>query len=73
MARILAGLDDTASQQRVRWVFVILLNFAGIARGFGVDSLFCVFVAGVLLLEDRETAQTWSFCKRTLMPSDLGS
>jgi Kef-type K+ transport system membrane component KefB len=55
MARILTSLDDTASQLRVRGAFVILLIFAGLAHGFGVDSLLGAFVAGVVLrLADRD-------------------
>jgi Kef-type K+ transport system membrane component KefB len=49
MGRVLARLDDTASQLRVRGAFVILLIFAGLAHGFGVDSLLGAFVAGVVL------------------------
>jgi Kef-type K+ transport system membrane component KefB len=55
MARVLAALDDTASQLRVRGAFVILLIFAGLAHGFGVDSLLGAFVAGVVLrVADRD-------------------
>ena len=55
MARVLSALDDTASQLRVRGAFVILLIFAGLAHGFGVDSLLGAFVAGVVLrLADRD-------------------
>ena len=43
MARVLSALDDTASQLRVRGAFVILLIFAGLAHGFGVDSLLGAF------------------------------
>jgi Kef-type K+ transport system membrane component KefB len=49
MGRILASLDDTASQLRVRGAFLVLLIFAGLAHGFGVDSLLGAFVAGVVL------------------------
>jgi Kef-type K+ transport system membrane component KefB len=49
MGRILASLDDTASQLRVRGAFVVLLIFAGLAHGFGVDTLLGAFVAGVVL------------------------
>jgi Kef-type K+ transport system membrane component KefB len=49
MGRILTSLDDTASQLRVRGAFVVLLIFAGLAHGFGVDSLLGAFVAGVVL------------------------
>ncbi len=55
MARVLSALDDTASQLRVRGAFVILLIFAGLAHGFGVDSLLGAFVAGVVLrVADRD-------------------
>jgi Kef-type K+ transport system membrane component KefB len=55
MARVLRSLDDTASQLRVRGAFVILLIFAGLAHGFGVDSLLGAFVAGVVLrVADRD-------------------
>jgi len=55
MKRILSALDDTASQLRVRGAFVILLIFAGLSHGFGVDSLLGAFVAGVVLrLADRD-------------------
>jgi Kef-type K+ transport system membrane component KefB len=49
MGRILTSLDDTASQLRVRGAFLVLLIFAGLAHGFGVDSLLGAFVAGVVL------------------------
>ncbi len=55
MARVLSALDDTASQLRVRGAFVILMIFAGLAHGFGVDSLLGAFVAGVVLrVADRD-------------------
>jgi Kef-type K+ transport system membrane component KefB len=55
MAKVLRSLDDTASQLRVRGAFVILLIFAGLAHGFGVDSLLGAFVAGVVLrVADRD-------------------
>jgi Kef-type K+ transport system membrane component KefB len=55
MARVLSALDDTASQLRVRGAFVILLIFAALAHGFGVDSLLGAFVAGVVLhVADRD-------------------
>jgi Kef-type K+ transport system membrane component KefB len=49
MGRILTSLDDTASQLRVRGAFLVLLIFAGLAHGFGVDALLGAFVAGVVL------------------------
>ncbi len=49
MSRVLSALDDTTSQLRVRGAFVVLLIFAGLAHGFGVDSLLGAFVAGVVL------------------------
>ena len=49
MGRILTSLDDTASQLRVRGAFLVLLIFAGLAHGFGVDTLLGAFVAGVVL------------------------
>ena len=55
MARVLSALDDTASQLRVRGALVILLIFAALAHGFGVDSLLGAFVAGVVLrVADRD-------------------
>lgn len=55
IARVLNVLDDTASQLRVRGAFVILLIFAALAHGFGVDSLLGAFVAGVVLrVADRD-------------------
>ncbi len=55
MRRVLGELDDSASQLRVRGAFVVLLIFAGLAHGFGVDSLLGAFVAGVVLrLADRD-------------------
>jgi Kef-type K+ transport system membrane component KefB len=55
MARVFTTLDDSASQLRVRGAFVILLIFAGLAHGFGVDSLLGAFVAGVVLrVADRD-------------------
>ncbi len=55
VSRVLLALDDTASQLRVRGAFVILLIFAGLAHGFGVDSLLGAFVAGVVLrVADRD-------------------
>lgn len=49
MRKILNALDDTTSQLRVRGAFVVLLIFAGLAHGFGVDSLLGAFIAGVVL------------------------
>jgi Kef-type K+ transport system membrane component KefB len=49
MKKLLGSLDDTASQLRVRGAFVVLLIFAALAHGFGVDSLLGAFIAGVVL------------------------
>ncbi len=55
MARVLRAHDDSTSQLRVRGAFVMLLIFAGLAHGFGVDSLLGAFVAGVVLrVADRD-------------------
>lgn len=55
LSRVLNTLDDTTSQLRVRGAIAILLIFAGLAHGFGVDSLLGAFVAGVVLrLADRD-------------------
>lgn len=55
MSKVLSALDDTTSQLRVRGAFVVLLIFAGLAHGFGVDSLLGAFVAGVVLrVADRD-------------------
>ena len=74
MGRILAAFDDTASQLRVRGAFVILLIFAGLAHGFGVDSLLGAFVAGVVLrLADRDDRPTSRSFRPNSMPSGTGS
>jgi Kef-type K+ transport system membrane component KefB len=63
MSRVLSALDDTTSQLRVRGAFVVLLIFAGLAHGFGVDSLLGAFVAGVVLRaadrDDRPNIQVF--------------
>jgi Kef-type K+ transport system membrane component KefB len=45
----LERLDDTTSQLRVRSAFVLLLVFAALVSGFGLDSVLGAFVAGIVL------------------------
>jgi Kef-type K+ transport system membrane component KefB len=45
----LERLDDTTSQLRVRSAFVLLLLFAALVSGFGLDSVLGAFVAGIVL------------------------
>ena len=74
MGRILTSLDDTASQLRVRGAFLVLLIFAGLAHGFGVDSLLGAFVAGVVLrLADRDDRPNIDVFKAKLDAIGFGS
>ena len=47
--RALDRLDETTSQLRVRAAFVLLLAFAALVTGFGLDSVLGAFVAGIVL------------------------
>ncbi len=42
-------LDETTSQLRVRAAFVLLLAFAALVSGFGLDAVLGAFVAGIVL------------------------
>jgi Kef-type K+ transport system membrane component KefB len=54
----LARLDDTTSQLRVRSAFVLLLVFAALVSGFGLDSVLGAFVAGIVLrVADEHTSK----------------
>ena len=48
-AQALDRLDETTSQLRVRAAFVLLLAFAALVTGFGLDSVLGAFVAGIVL------------------------
>ena len=48
-SRALDRLDETTSQLRVRAAFVLLLAFAALVTGFGLDSVLGAFVAGIVL------------------------
>jgi len=55
---VLVRLDDTTSQLRVRSAFVLLLVFAALVSGFGLDSVLGAFVAGIVLrVADEHTTK----------------
>jgi Kef-type K+ transport system membrane component KefB len=55
MRRVLLSSDDSTSQLRVRGGFVVLLLFAGLAHGFGIDALLGAFIGGIVLkIADRD-------------------
>jgi Kef-type K+ transport system membrane component KefB len=45
----LLRLDETTSQLRVRSAFILLLLFAALVHGFGLDAVLGAFVAGIVL------------------------
>lgn len=63
LRRALLATDQSTSQLRVRGAFVILLAFAALAHGFGVDALLGAFVGGVVLNvadnDDRPTQERY--------------
>ena len=51
-------LDDTSAQIRVRGAMVLLIGFAALAQGLGLELILGAFVAGaVLSLPDRDGAR----------------
>jgi Kef-type K+ transport system membrane component KefB len=56
---VLVRLQDTTAQIRVRGAFVLLLGFAALAEGLGLETILGAFAAGALLsLIDRDEAMT---------------
>ena len=56
--RDLMALDDTSAQIRVRGAMVLLIGFAALAEGLGLELILGAFVAGaVLSLLDRDGAK----------------
>jgi Kef-type K+ transport system membrane component KefB len=59
ISRVLVRLQDTTAQIRVRGAFALLIGFAALAEGLGLETILGAFAAGALLsLIDRDEAMT---------------
>ena len=59
LTEVLARLQDTTAQIRVRGAFLLLVGFAAIAAALGLEAILGAFAAGALLtLVDRDQAMT---------------
>ena len=54
-AQVLARLQDTTAQIRVRGAFVLLIGFVALAGQFGLEVILGAFIAGAIVsLVDRD-------------------
>jgi len=67
VARLLARLQDTTAQIRVRGAMVLLIGFVALAESFGLEAILGAFAAGAILsLVDRDRAMTHPGFRRKL-------
>ena len=59
IAEVLQRLQDTTAQIRVRGAFMLLIAFAALAEGLGLEVILGAFIAGVILRAvDRDIMMT---------------
>jgi Kef-type K+ transport system membrane component KefB len=59
LSSVIARLQDTTAQIRVRGAFVLLIGFAALAQSVGLETILGAFAAGALLsVVDRDRAMT---------------
>jgi Kef-type K+ transport system membrane component KefB len=69
----LIRLQDTTAQIRVRGAVVLLVGFAAIAEGLGLETILGAFIAGAILsLLDRDEAMTHPEFRRKLEAVGFG-
>ena len=70
---MLASLQDTTAQIRVRGAFVLLIGFVALAEQVGLETILGAFAAGALLsLVDRDEAMTHPLLRLKLEAAGFG-
>lgn len=73
LSAVVGRLQDTTAQIRVRGAFLLLVAFAALAAGLGLEVILGAFVAGaVLSLVDRDTAHTHPHFRTKLEGAGFG-
>ncbi len=73
LSAVVGRLQDTTAQIRVRGAFLLLVAFAALATGLGLEVILGAFVAGaVLSLVDRDTAHTHPHFRTKLEGAGFG-
>jgi Kef-type K+ transport system membrane component KefB len=73
LAAVLARLQDTTAQIRVRGAFLLLVAFVALAQRFGLEAILGAFLAGaVLSLVDRDRMMTHPEFRRKLEAVGFG-
>ncbi len=73
LSSVLASLQDTTAQIRVRGAFVLLIGFVALAEQVGLETILGAFSAGALLsLVDRDEAMTHPLLRLKLEAAGFG-
>jgi Kef-type K+ transport system membrane component KefB len=73
LSDVLAALQDTTAQIRVRGAFVLLIGFVALADQVGLETILGAFAAGALLsLVDRDEAMTHPLLRLKLEAAGFG-
>jgi Kef-type K+ transport system membrane component KefB len=73
LSSVLASLQDTTAQIRVRGAFVLLIGFVALAEQVGLETILGAFAAGALLsLVDRDEAMTHPLLRLKLEAAGFG-
>ena len=73
LSSVLAALQDTTAQIRVRGAFVLLIGFVALAEQVGLETILGAFAAGALLsLVDRDEAMTHPLLRLKLEAAGFG-
>ncbi len=73
LSGVLAALQDTTAQIRVRGAFVLLIGFVALAEQVGLETILGAFAAGALLsLVDRDEAMTHPLLRLKLEAAGFG-
>src|ERR1700755_3581672 len=73
LSGVLARLQDTTAQIRVRAAFVLLIGFTALAEQVGLETILGAFAAGALLsLIDRDEAMTHPLLRLKLEAAGFG-
>jgi Kef-type K+ transport system membrane component KefB len=73
ISAVLARLQDTTAQIRLRAAFLLLIGFAAAAQALGLEVILGTFIAGALLsILDRDRAMTHPLFRRKLEAAGFG-
>jgi Kef-type K+ transport system membrane component KefB len=73
LSSVLAALQDTTAQIRVRGAFVLLIGFVALAEQVGLETILGAFAAGALLsLVDRDETMTHPLLRLKLEAAGFG-